>query len=62
VQIGEQVSDLLIAHDAAEAFHLAAAILDDLADAIVVRRQAAQRQVLLFKDAFNGGPSCREDA
>ncbi len=41
VQVGEQVSDLLIGHNPAEAFHLAAAVFDDLADAVVIRRQPA---------------------
>ncbi len=52
MQVGEQVFDLLIAHDPAKAFHLAAAVLDDLAYPVVVRRQPAQRQVLLFEDAL----------
>jgi len=52
VHVGEQVFDLLIAQDAAEAFHLTAAVLDDLTDALVVRRQPAEWQVLLFENAL----------
>ena len=52
VHVGEQVFNLLIGHNPPKAFHLAAPVLDDLADAIVIRRQPAQRQVLLLKDAL----------
>ena len=41
VHIRQQVLNLLIVHHAAEAFHFAAAELDDVAHAIVVRGQAA---------------------
>src|SRR6266536_3430302 len=55
VHVDEQVLDLLIGHDLAEAFHFAAPVLDDVADAGVVGRQSAQGQVLLLEDALQAG-------
>ena len=55
VQIRQQVLDLLVGHDLAEAFHLRSAILDDVGHTLVVCRQSAYGQVLMLKDAFQAG-------
>jgi hypothetical protein len=60
VQIRQQVFDLLVGHDLAEAFHLGPSIFDDVGQALVVCGQPAQRQVLMLEDALSGwGPFCR---
>ena len=52
VQIRQQVLNLLVGHDLAEAFHFGSSILDDLGHAVVACGQSAYRQVLLFEDAL----------
>src|ERR1700730_3861493 len=51
-QICDQIFNLLVGHNLAEAFHLCSPILDDIGDALVVRGQSAQRQVLILENAF----------
>lgn len=52
MQVGEQVLNLLVGHHLAESLHFAAAVLDDLTDALVIGGQSAQRQVLLLENTF----------
>src|SRR5713101_8641918 len=52
VQICQQVFNLLVGHDLAEAFHLGPSELNDFSHALVVGRQSTYRQILLLENAF----------
>jgi hypothetical protein len=56
VQIREQILHLLVGHDLIETVHLGAPIFNDVGYAVVISGESAQRQVLIFEDAFQSGP------
>lgn len=56
MKIGEQVLNLLVGEHVAEAVHLVASDANDVADTIVMSRQAALAEKWLLENAFEAGP------
>lgn len=52
MQIRKQILDLLVRHDLVKTLHLGASILNDVSYALIIGGESAQRQVLMFEDAF----------
>jgi len=55
VHVSQQVLDLLVGHDLAEAFHFGAAVLDDVGDAVVVGGESAEWKILVLENALHAG-------
>jgi len=56
VQIGEQILQVLRTENLSIGGHFVAAVADNFADAIVIRRQSAERKILMLKTPFRPGP------
>lgn len=56
VQVREQILNILRAQSLAIARHIRPAIANDVADALVIRRQPAERKILMLKCALQAGP------
>jgi len=56
MHVSQEVLDLLLTKDLAEALHFASTKADDFADAFVIRWQSADGEVRLFENTFHTRP------